>query len=99
MVGSCDVIALEKVVGPDTNRQQPVEELFYRGSIVVDACKQDRLITDWNSEPRQLFAGCSSLGRDLPGMVEVGIDPEWSMFVEKSQQIGSKPHRQHHRLA
>jgi hypothetical protein len=99
MIGADDAVALIQIIWPNSNAQESLKKVFHRRGVIIDACQQDGLIAQWNSQPGQLLATPRSLRCELARMIEVCIDPKWRMLVQQSKQIVGESHRQHHRFA
>ena len=70
-----DQVALIKIVRPDPNTNQILNQLPLNIYTVIDSCKQNRLIAKRNSSPGEFITRLFKLSCNLIGVINVNIHP------------------------
>ncbi len=92
-------IALVDVVRADPVGRQLVHQSAHQRPAVVDATQQHGLIAERDPCVGEQREGVLGLGRELPGDVEVGVDPHRVVAPQHRDELGRDALRQRHRHA
>ena len=84
------------VVRTDTHLDQTVNQLHHHVGAVVHAGQQHGLVAQGDTGVSQHSAGLGSLGSELLGGVEVGIQPHGVILLQHVAQLGSDTLGAHH---
>lgn len=80
-------VAVIEIVGAHPDAQQGLHQGTHRHDIVIDAAQQHGLVVEWNSGAHQAPARRRSLARDFARMVEVGVDPQGAVRLQRVAQL------------
>jgi len=76
------------VVGADTHLDQAVDQLHHHVGAIVHAGQQHGLVAQGDTGVSQHSAGLGSLGSELLGGIEVGVQPHGMILLQHGAQLG-----------
>ena len=90
-------VALIDIVRTHAHFDHVVHQLPHDVHAVVDSPQQHGLVAKRYARIRQLAAGFLGLQRDLLGVVEVRVEPNWMILLQHVDQVVRDPLRHDHR--
>src|SRR5450759_1149326 len=81
-------IALVNVVRSHTNSHELLNEFFHDIGAIIDPLEEDGLVANRDSRMDQHRDSLGRLGRHLPGMVELRVEPQWMVLAQHGAEFG-----------